>query len=270
MYKITCYILVLLTTACNNLEKIIDVALPAYDKKLVVECYIIPNKPYKLLLTQSVSYFDDASLPFVNFAKVYITHAGITDTLTFNMVIDTISQKIYNYTSKNIAKVDAKQPFALFVEDNEGKTVTATTTLPPPLIVDSVNYIFKNNDTTNEALIKAFISTKVGEENIFRFFLNIKDSMGGNSSNRIFNNRFAQNQQIATFTTYRFKTNDSIWVNIQRINLEYSEYYNSTRGAFNANVSPFSQSVRLKSNINGGIGIFTALRSYRKLLIIGK
>ena len=73
------FLLSILISACNSLETNIDVALPAYDRKLAVECYIEAGKPYKMLLTESVSYFEKATIPVVNFAKVYITHAGITD-----------------------------------------------------------------------------------------------------------------------------------------------------------------------------------------------
>jgi len=256
--------------ACNSLETNIDVDLPAYDRKLVVECYITAGKPYKMLLTESVSYFDKATVPVVNFAKVYITHAGVTDTLKFKTVIDSASLKVYNYQSTTIAPDDANQPFALYIKDLQGRIVTATTKLPPPLVVDTVYYKFRPSGDTSKASITARINAKTGEENIFRFFLNVKDSIEVTTSSRIIDDRFVRNDTISTFTTYRFERGDSIWVNIYRINQEYYDFYTSSRAAFNANISPFSQSVRLKSNIEGGIGIFTAVRPYRKLYIIGK
>ena len=50
-------------TACN-LEKEVEIVLPAYERQYVVECYLEPGKPFNLLLTKSSSYFDSISLTY--------------------------------------------------------------------------------------------------------------------------------------------------------------------------------------------------------------
>jgi hypothetical protein len=257
-------------SSCGNLEKNIEIEYPAYDSKLAVECYLAPGKPYRLLLTESVTYSDAAILPIVIYADVYISHAGIIDTLKYKPQIDTASLKVYNFQSEKLADDDIYQPYLLYAKDAKGRIITATTSLPPPLVIDSLYYRFNPSDDTSKAAIISTIRAKSSEENYFGFFLNIKDSLQGTSSNRVIDNSFVKDEKLSTFTTYRFERGDSIWVNIQRINKEYYDFYNSTRAAFTANLNPFSQSVRVKSNVQNGTGIFTALRPYRKKMVIGE
>ena len=41
-----------------NLEQEIELDLPEYDSRPVVECYLEAGKPFSLLLSQSSPYFD--------------------------------------------------------------------------------------------------------------------------------------------------------------------------------------------------------------------
>ena len=48
-------------SACN-LTNDVNIDLPDYDRQPVVECYLEPGKPFRLLLSQSYSFFDPFGL----------------------------------------------------------------------------------------------------------------------------------------------------------------------------------------------------------------
>ena len=55
---IVLFLFALTIFASCDLEREIDVDLPEYQNQLVVEAYLEAGKPYRLLLTESISYFD--------------------------------------------------------------------------------------------------------------------------------------------------------------------------------------------------------------------
>jgi hypothetical protein len=256
-------------SSCGSLETNVEVELPKYERKLVVECYLEKGKPYRLLLTESVGYTDPEIIPFVNRAFVTISRNGQIDTLKYQTTIDSLTFKIYNYSSSKILSDTSDVPFDLYIKDRQGRVVTASTRFTPPLIIDSIYYKFSASQP-EKARITARVKANPTEENVYRFFLNVKDSITGTQSSRILDDRLLQNGEINTTTTYRFDKGDSVWVNVHRVDKAYQEYYSSVRGAFNANFNPFSQPISIKGNINGGIGIFTAIKTHRRRLIIGQ
>ena len=106
--------MVLSFVSCNR-TKNITVPLPAFNSQPVVECYIEPGQPYRLALTESVSYFSAPTLPIIPHALVLITHNGVTDTLKFQAIPDSIDGKAYNYVGDTSIKVpfDYNSPFTL-------------------------------------------------------------------------------------------------------------------------------------------------------------
>ncbi len=52
---------VLILVSCN-LTRDVDIELPEYDRQPVVECYLEPGKPFRLLLTRSYAFFDEFGL----------------------------------------------------------------------------------------------------------------------------------------------------------------------------------------------------------------
>ena len=64
-------------TACN-LTKEVDIQLPEYTVQPVVECYLEPGKPFRLLLTRSYGFFDPLGLDSSFISKTLISDAVVT------------------------------------------------------------------------------------------------------------------------------------------------------------------------------------------------
>lgn len=270
---VSCFFVCLfLTMSCRKLEQSLDIVAPPSESKLVVECYLEPEKPYRLLLTETVDYYSNQGLlPDVPYANVTITHLGKVHKLTYqnflsslSSVIDTVTTKVYNYTSKDIVPTDTINPFILEIKDNKGRVVSSQTLMPRQVTVDSIYYRF--NSKNNKASVISRI--QIEKDSYYRYFLNQgRDSLRSGFSNYILNTN--QMNEIPP-STARFSEGDTVFVNIVRANKEYSDYYLSVRGAFNANFNPFTQAVTIKSNIVDGVGIFTGIRHYRRRVIIKK
>lgn len=83
------FILFLLIFTSCNLERAIEIDLPAYENQLVVESYIEPGKPYLLTLSESISYFEIPGLEPVDLNQALIINIGGFEVqTTFQDLID--------------------------------------------------------------------------------------------------------------------------------------------------------------------------------------
>ncbi|HET9278160.1 MAG TPA: DUF4249 family protein, partial [Flavitalea sp.] len=64
-----------------------------------------------------------------------------------------------------------------------------------------------------------------------------------------------------------FARNDTVAVRVYSLNKEHYEYLESMGNARRSNFNPFSQPGRIKSNVSGGLGIFTSI-SYTEHKVI--
>jgi len=164
--------LVVVLNGCN-LEKEIDVPLPDYEEKLVVECYLEEGKPYRMALTESVSYFEGPRLPVVNDAEVTINHGASRIRLNYAVDVDTVYRKAYNYMSNSQASASKGEMYKLEVKDPKGRTVTASARFLPKVAIESVEWRFNKDDF-------AFLLVKFEDDpsltNYYRFQIH-KDSL---------------------------------------------------------------------------------------------
>lgn len=122
-------------------EKEITVNLPDSEKKVVVEGAIEQGKHPYVLLTRSSPYFapigDFTDNLFVTDATVIISDGIITDTMQ-----GALNNEIYKpypafaYTSELITGEVGRSYYLTVLA--EGKTLTATTTIPQPIALDSL------------------------------------------------------------------------------------------------------------------------------------
>lgn len=254
----------LYVSACNGIKDI-NVPLPEYENKLVVECYIEPGKPYRLLLTESLSYFDDPAVPDVRDALVTITSGGITDTLFYSEDYqDPLSGKFYNYINLNkSAPFTYGTSYSLFIKDNKGRTITGSTTLLYPVMINSIE--FENNENDRRAVLISFNEDQ-NTENFYRFL--IFQNTGMTQRDAVFSDRLFNSSQATIASGNQFGEGDIIFIWLYHIDKSYYEFLKSLEDARGANGNPFAQPSAIKSNVSGGIGIFTGLSyDFRELSV---
>ncbi len=281
-------------------EKEITIDLPKVDSKIVVEGYIEQGQLPYVFLSRSSSYFDpidSASLvnSFVKGATVIIQEGNNIDTLievgkAFGYDIG------YLYMSFTMIGEVGKTYNLTVIAD--GQTLTATTTIPQVVPLDSAWFERQNNedstglmhftvsDPPNEANYYRLLNKVLGDNNsgsIFSYLLQGETSgidslfslFGGGflpPMPSVYNDIFfdglsfefeyqkglrtsAYNEDDFKMEDMYFKIGDTIVAKSCSIDREAYEFWESVMMQSSSG-GPFSIASSVKTNINGGYGIW--------------
>ncbi|MEZ4981709.1 MAG: DUF4249 family protein [Saprospiraceae bacterium] len=283
-YIIPVFFVGLLVSSCN-LEKEIDLELPEYSDQPVVECYLQPGEPFRLLLTRSSSYFAPFDTSIFNFidnilekeATVNIRYNGMIIPLEEGNYIDPNNFKVYNYGNEMIVPEDFENEFELEIVLKDGTTIGGTTRMLPAIAIDSVVVQFPETGRPKDTLARVLTyltDPDVNSENFFRRQLHwnsLTDSFP--DQDFITNDKLIDNSLITFGTGFNFPEGDSVINTVYHISPAYYDYLESVFNASSANLNPFGQPSTIVSNVNGSsnpLGIFTGLTYSRTTTVIRK
>jgi hypothetical protein len=253
-----------LLSACN-LEKEIEVPLPEYQSKLVVECYLEAGKPFRLAISESASYFDAPTIQDVRNAEVTITFNGVTKAIHYRPVVDTVYRKLYNYTSDTKVNYQPDTPYILSVNDPAGRRVTGTATFLPVVSLKEPEWRF-NADSAAFLLIR--FDDPLDTRNYYRIQVH-RDSLNRNPDvDFTLDDTFSTAGEITLGTGYNYRKGDSLYVTLYHLEESYYNFLESVEDAARANGNPFAQPAQIKSAVQGGIGVFATLVYDRKKIMI--
>lgn len=257
-----------LLPACN-LEQDIEVNLPDYESELVVECYLEPGKPYRLLLSESQAYFDSAiENPFIEDATVSITHQGVEVPLQFGTYFDPEFTKFYNYASTETVPDHRGEDFHLNILDDRGRAITATTRILPTIHTDSLVVEFNSTDTA--ALLLTYFKDPDGP-NWYRRQLHLGETINTSEIQQDFiadDNITTEDNTFVFGSGYDYTFGDTLFTTLYHIDEPYFDFLESVFNASSSNGNPFATPASIRSNVQGGIGIFTGLAYDRDTIII--
>jgi hypothetical protein len=261
------FISALFLASCD-LEKVVDIDLPEYTPQLSIEWYIEAGKPFQMTLTESVSYFDSASLPVINGALVVVSYNGISDTLRNGFRRD--SNRLFNYFSNKLAPKQVGTVFTMYVKEigGKGREARATTTLLPVAPIDSIRLLWNQSDTL--ASVITTIIDDPNQTNYYRRFLHKGTTRNAPESRAWFTDRSGVNGRVSIGSRFGYKKGDTVIITAYHLNKDYYDFIQSADNAEDANGSPFEQPSAIFSNIKGGIGIFTTIVADRDTLFIKK
>ncbi|TGE29576.1 DUF4249 domain-containing protein [Hymenobacter metallicola] len=256
-------------TGCN-LQKDIDVELPAFPAQLVVECYLEPGQVPRLTVSETAPYLSVPTPTLLTDVSVVLTHpSGQKEAFRFTPGQDTLTQKLYTHMGKNPLVAKPGDTFQLDVKDTHGRHVKGTATMPSSITIDSL--VWKFNDKTAEER-KAYLLVKFQDPAATADFYRLqihKDSIS-KDPNRDFelDDRLTNGQLMTLGTSYRYSTNDTLLVTLYHIDQPYYRFLQSVSDAQNANGNPFAQPASVKSTVEGGVGVFTVLSYHRRKIVI--
>lgn len=238
-------------------EKEVDLALPDYPNTPVIECYLEPGKPYRLIAYYSVDYFDSPALIEVTNAQFQILHAGQTIDLFYDTQPRSNETKRYNYRAADALTVplNDNNPFILKATI-EGKTYYANTIIPKKIAIESIT--IECNDELRCRVSTSF-TDPVNESNYYRC-LSIADSVGGDIKQNIyFNDELIENGKGGITGRLNFDEGQLGIVKLIHMTKDYYDFIRTIEAAQSSNGNPFAQPATIKSNIPGLIGIFTGI-----------
>lgn len=260
-------------TSCN-LEKEVEIDLPPYDSQPMVECYLEPGKPFRLLMTSSAHFFEPFLLDDIfetfdkllyNEAEVRIIYDGRIVSLENRFVLDPDEGKLYNYYSDTIVPDLQGVEFRLEIDLPGGQHIFGETEILPRVPVDSI--VVERNDAGKYRLL-TYITDDQHVNNYYRrmLFSETRDSLVQNFTTE---DLFADPQLIFG-TGFEYNPGSTLINVIINMGEDYFRFYNSV---VNAGVGggPFIQPGQLYTNLSGDaapLGIFTGLSATRDTTVI--
>jgi hypothetical protein len=227
----------------------INVQIPEGPRNIVVEGYVTPGYPTELTLAESNTLNDDLVLLAVWNARVKIS----TDTGTMiaqNILYNKSDRHIVvNYGCRDTVRQGAHSFFNLNITTKDGRSVQASTKIVSSVKIEKVEL---NNDNI---VVHHNLPTDTSKY----FKLSITNYKEGNPvlTKSVLYDQNNSNSTSCVMPLYKYKNADSIVVTLFHIQKEYYDYLNSVEHASSAFFDPLLNPETIKSNINGGIGIFT-------------
>ncbi len=275
---------ILLLSAC---EKDITIDTGGGEAQYVVEGYVESGLPPYLLLTKTTDYYDTFYLDslaaiFVHDAVITVSDGTQSVTLTeFN--IDTLGTSISAYVGLGMVG-EAGKTYTLTIE-TEGNLITAVTTIPMPLPLDSIWYqtgADPDNDTLVELICRFSDPPALGQ--YIRYFTSVNGERYLPGYNSVFEDvlingntfdfpldRGLDRNDTAAFDNYGlFRKGDTISVKWAAIDKAHFDFWRTVEFELGGQGSPFATPVIIQSNINGGQGIWGGYASTFKSLIVPK
>jgi hypothetical protein len=267
---------IVLLASCN-LTKDVEIELPAYEIQPVVECYLEPGKPFRMLLTKSSYFFDKLNLDsnflqntLLDSAIVTISNGTETFTLRNMLSFELNPIKIFNYTSTEIVPTTAGVIYTLSVVLKDGRNITGQSTMLPMVPIDSV-VIQKSPDIDTLYRAITYISDDQTQQNYYRRMINYSSLDSNARQDFTVNDRISQTKTLAFGTGYDFVVGDTVFNTIFHIEKTFYDYRESIQNAYSGSLNPFGQPSQIISNVSGNsnpLGIFTCLVYDRKRSIV--
>jgi hypothetical protein len=189
--------------------------------------------------------------------------------LQFLPGIDPVTRKVFTHIGTAPLAMQAGQRFALEVRDTRGHRITGTTTVPTFIPIDSVRYAFNGlSGSDRKANFLTRWTDPGATANFYYLLLNKASEPNDDSGDYLLNDQLFNGQTYTAPTTYRFDPGDTLTATLYHMEPAHYNFQQSVLGAVSANGNPFAQPARIRSTVQGGLGVFTVLVADRRTLIL--
>lgn len=254
----------LLISGC---QKEIELNLPVYEPKMVLEFYLENNKSLQCLLQESINYTDTALFKLIDNALIVLSHNGINDTLLNTLYFDAKFEKIYNYYNPKIIQLQPNTDYDVYVKDTKGREMRGRTRLNNLVPIDTLVY---NYNSSNKAAAGLIFNDNGSAKNYYRIvaFKDAPTVEADSTWDIRFEDILFNGQQFSFYTGYSFNPGDTITGRLYHLTEEHNRFSQSVNNAQDSNGNPFGQPANIITNLTGGIGIFTTIIYDERKIII--
>ncbi len=264
--------LILLAIFFQGCEQEIDLDLPVTPSKLVVEGWIENGKTAEIILSHTAPYFsviDSTTLPDFAESHAKVTLYSGTDEEILTLKPNQAYFPPLVYTSVSLLGQTGKT-YSIEVVLN-GDTITATTTIPKPVELDSV-WLAPEPGMEDKYRLWVKLSDNPAEENYYRLLYQRKgkDSQYISTnistfSDKLYNGETVEmgflrgfSSMVALEEENYFEAGDTVSVRFCTIDVTQFNFWNVYQNEVLAASNPLATSNnQLNSNIVGGLGIWT-------------
>jgi hypothetical protein len=268
-------------TLISSCEKNVTLDMPSAETKLVVEGYVYQDTFPYVVLTKNAPFFSSLYSSalhqyVVRGAKVIVSDGITTDTMT-EISIDQLT--FYAALNNNL-KGHAGRTYTLRVEA-EGKTVTASTFIPPHIKLDSIWWKVQG-EHDSLGFVWAHLTDPDTLGNRYRWFAKrINHYPNGDQKDddfiapigSVFEDKFINGKSFDFFYNRGslpnstkdddnnvekeyFKRGDTIVIRFCTIDRSNFQFWRDEETQVSNNGNPFANPSPVSGNINGGLGIW--------------
>ena len=266
---------ILFSMSCN-LEKQIDIDLPNYDSEPFIECYLVPNQPFRLLITQTSSYFENLTLDNPLFSESFLLQGaqvsifqGINKyELENKLIIDPNTEKIYNYSNSNSVEYNTIDSFYLEILLPNGDQITSASIFLDTVQFDSIVVQFDQNDSLARTL--TYFKDFPNETNFYRRVLTVGETFDEPIQDFVTDDLFIDS--VFVFGSgYVFNSGDTVFNSVFHLTEDYHNFLESVQQAIDGSGNPFGVPSPLQSNLLGNAqGVFACISESKNKTIIKK
>ncbi len=264
--------------------------------QVVVEGYIEAGDgafPPYIIITKSLPFYSSFSQNLINSVFIHDAEVSVNDGTkdylfteicfndltpeqkkTFgellNINLDSTGLNFCAYVDPSFQlKGEVGKTYKLSI-NTDGKNISATTSIPAPVGLDSIWFEQPPGDPSDTLRrMLCYVSDPLGAENFYRYFTSINDQAFYSGFNSVVDDKFfnglrfkfplpkgqSRGAEFDRKTYGLYRTGDTVRVKWTNIDKSHFDFWNTLE--FNrANGGPFSTYTRIKTNINGGLGIW--------------
>ena len=239
----------LLVASCE-LDRSLDMYLPQGDPVPLVEAYLVEGEPMEILFSRSNTLQEPVKINLIWNASVYIIDGN--DSLKLKNIIKVERKKgfLYNYLLDTLVNAK-KTEYELYIEKDGFDPVRAICHPVGPVQIEDVAY--------HDAMLDVK-SRNLGNPSENYYMLRV-NSFSGDSlsdvSQVISDQHNLPEGDITISYPFTYETQDSIRVDLYRVDSTTYDYQRSISNALGANRDPFTAPSPFRGNVENAWGIFT-------------
>lgn len=248
-------------------SKAVKVEVPEFSEQLAVEMYLEDGKPLRCLITEVVPYTDTAMNKPSNELEVILDNGMTRDTLIQLINHDYETGRVYNYFNPRRLVLDSLATYNLHVQGRKFNVKARTRVSQSPVFIDSID--IKHSSAPNRYSVGVQFQDPQASKDFYKFIITKRlNDFYSEAAEEIMSDLAFNGKRFSIYTEPIFEKNDSIVVRVYALTEEHYNFLVSAKEARRSVFNTFSQPAQLRTNIEGGVGIFTTIRySERKVLV---
>jgi len=280
-------LLSLLIVSC---EREIEIDLGENEETIVVEGIIEAGGNPRVLVSKNRGFFNNFPSDIVALLDTFILQDAVVSvsdgqiTYPLNFIFNPLEYPFAYYTT-NALVGEVGKTYYLTVQAL-GKTATARTTIPPPVPVDSLYFGLNVFDVNEDSLGFLYATYKDPDTlgNAYRLYAKkSSETQYFPVNGAITNDDFINGKNVTFFSgqsnkpfavqdtfidqNFFYRLGDTIQIKFCSIGNREFEFYNTFEAALGTNGNPFASPIIIKSNIEGGLGVWCGQSYFSDTLI---
>lgn len=282
--------LAIFTLVVGSCEREIEIELEGSEPTIVVEGLIEAGENPRVLITKNRGFFDNFPTDFAALLDTFILQDAVVKIAVdgteypLDFVVNPFQYPFAYYTTTSLVG-EVGKTYQLQVEAL-GKIATAITKIPPAVPIESTYFGLNVFDVNEDSLGFLYIVYTDPDTlgNAYRLYAKRNGETqffpveGAITNDQFINGRtitFFSGQSDKPFAVqdtfiesqFFYSLGDTIYMKFCSIGSREFEFYNTFEAATGTNGNPFASPILIKSNINGGLGVWCGQSFYLDTLI---